>query len=246
MKLYQDRDPAFRLFDDIVDLPAEPVGDHLSDSDALRYVAGRLSTEDEMRQDQHLASCEECLKRVETVLAAYQTDVLGPIQDEQRAVDRSEDVRQLLAKNAAFEEGCDYVVPSGHHVGVHVNLGRLCWSENAIDGLARLLAQELRRVSFDAILTHGWPMATVVRRLTGHYITRPIKLIESEGYKDPILSRSLGDQSTVVVLLDVVISGSLARQLTARIRKAGSKVVSTFAVVGASDGGFEHGVSDAM
>lgn len=57
-----------RLIDDIRKLPAEPVGNHLSDSQFNDYVFENLTDEQEEFLDKHLKSCSKCASEMEQKL----------------------------------------------------------------------------------------------------------------------------------------------------------------------------------
>jgi 3-oxoacyl-[acyl-carrier-protein] synthase II len=63
MKSHKNRvrtDQLEKLIDDIHSLPAEPIGEHLSDDQFILYSMEMLSKEETQSVDTHLASCEQC------------------------------------------------------------------------------------------------------------------------------------------------------------------------------------------
>jgi anti-sigma factor RsiW len=51
-------------------VPAEPVGDHLSDEEFIGYAMETLTTKEVQRVDEHLASCPDCAAEMEPLVAA--------------------------------------------------------------------------------------------------------------------------------------------------------------------------------
>ena len=56
--------------EDIRTLPAEPVGEHLSDDEFISYSMEMLPEEEVERVDAHLASCPDCAEQMEQLLEA--------------------------------------------------------------------------------------------------------------------------------------------------------------------------------
>jgi hypothetical protein len=56
--------------EDLTALPAEPVGEHLSDDEFISYSMETLTVEEVQRVDEHLASCPECAEQMEQLMEA--------------------------------------------------------------------------------------------------------------------------------------------------------------------------------
>ena len=61
-----------RFIVDLRELPAEAVGEHLTDDEFIGYVSEELSTEEVTRLDKHLASCAACAGEVERLFEVSQ------------------------------------------------------------------------------------------------------------------------------------------------------------------------------
>src|SRR5262245_32704875 len=59
-----------QVLDEIRSVPAAPVGEHLTDDEAIGYAEGSLAAEALRRVDAHLASCPGCTESVERLLEA--------------------------------------------------------------------------------------------------------------------------------------------------------------------------------
>jgi hypothetical protein len=59
-----------QLIADVRTVPAEPVGDHLSDDLFIGYATETLTMEEVQQIDQHLASCPDCTAEMEPLVAA--------------------------------------------------------------------------------------------------------------------------------------------------------------------------------
>jgi orotate phosphoribosyltransferase len=143
----------------------------------------------------------------------------------------------LLSSLGAIERGCDYELPCGLHSDTHVNAGRLCHSEDALHAVASSLNALFCDVEFDTIVTNGWAMGTVARRLAAlrseHTGADPIPEIMYEGYDPALPVEDVCPGGRALVLVDVVITGKLARGLEKAIRSAGSTVAGTGCLVDA-------------
>jgi orotate phosphoribosyltransferase len=143
----------------------------------------------------------------------------------------------LLSSLGAIERGCDYELPCGLHSDTHVNAGRLCHSEDALHAIASSLNALFRDVEFDTIVTNGWAMGTVARRLAAlrseHTGADPIPGIMYEGYDPALPVEDVCPGGRALVLVDVVITGKLANGLEKAVRSAGSTVAGTGCLVDA-------------
>src|SRR5205807_6194072 len=95
----------------------------------------------------------------------------------------------MLVEEGVIEHGADYALPCGKHSDTFVNIGRLCHSEGALARVAAALRALFADLSFDTIVTNGWAMATLARRLASlcqRPDLRPVREIMCEGYDPPI------------------------------------------------------------
>jgi orotate phosphoribosyltransferase len=217
-----------QLFDELAALRPVPAGDHLSPEEVDAYVGNRLTDGAERQADAHLASCFECLDAAERAVKEA-----SGVSDEKAPEPRSTTVLKLLASSGAHQTGFDYVMPSGLHVDTHVSVGRVCWSDRAVDALVEAIDWLLAQRSFEAILSHGWPMAHVARRLAWRYRSKVRTFVESEGYEPVIFSRAIPQGASVAILTDVALSGGLAARLAAKVSASGACVAAVVAVVDA-------------
>jgi orotate phosphoribosyltransferase len=143
----------------------------------------------------------------------------------------------LLSSLGALERGCDYELPCGLHADTHINAGKLCHSEQALHAVAASFNALFRDVAFDTVVANGWAMATVARRLaalrSGQTACGPIREIMYEGYVPPLPVEDLAPGSRVLILVDVVITGGLLRNLGQAVHTAGGEVVARGCLVDA-------------
>lgn len=221
-----------RMLDDIFPTADATATGHLSAEELVTYALGRLQPDELLRADQHLSTCVECLTLVEQAVDAVAV-LPGSETDESLEAVNERQVLDLLTTHDAIEREFDYVLPSGLHSDTHVNLGKLCWTDQGLDNLARLLDRRLNGRRFDLIISHGWPMAAVARRMAWKYRAAVSTLVESQGYEAPALSHSIGPNRSALILIDVAVTGGLARRLSAMVVDSGSHVAAIAAIVDA-------------
>jgi orotate phosphoribosyltransferase len=140
-----------------------------------------------------------------------------------------EAIRAVLEGAGAVERGFDYHLPSGLHTDSHINVGRLCASEQILSRLAAAFDNRFKDLSFDTILTNGWAMATIARRLA---LLRKregqadhIDDVICEGYDHPTFTEDILPGSKVLLLVDVTVTGTLVARLKEAVQRFGSEVV---------------------
>jgi orotate phosphoribosyltransferase len=146
------------------------------------------------------------------------------------------DVASLLAAAGAVERDWDYRLPCGLHSDTHVNLGRLCRSEELLDGVgvACGIALNHSKVEFDTVVSTGGPMSMVARRMLRLTSSRgPIDHVPSHGYERLTFLRDIRPGARVVLLLDVVVTGTLISRLSAEIGRREGVVVKVLTLVDA-------------
>jgi orotate phosphoribosyltransferase len=135
----------------------------------------------------------------------------------------------LLTALGAVENGFDYELPSGLHADRFVNVGKLCHAEGSLHAVAASFNALFRDVAFDAVVTNGWAMATIGRRLaalrSAHTGSGPIADVMFEGYSPPLAVEDVRPGCRVLLLVDVVVTGRLMRSLEGAIQAAGAEVV---------------------
>ena len=221
-----------RILDDLFGRQRAVATDHLSPEEVVNYALDRLEPEALVRADQHLGGCAECVTLVEEAVDAVAVLPQTEQADSSQALTETETL-ELLTRHNAIEREFDYVLPSGLHSDTHINLGKLCWTDQGLDTLARLLDRLLTGRRFDVIISHGWPIAAVARRMAWKYRPHVGTLVESQGYDPPGLSHSIAANRSVLILTDVALSGGLARRLAAMVVESGASVAAVATVVDA-------------
>jgi len=142
---------------------------------------------------------------------------------------------ELLFVAGVFERGADYVLPSGMHSAVHVNLRVACGNPEVVRRLAEQVAQLLDDVKYDTIVSTCWPVAVIAREVMRR---RPITAVgvvrhcEYEGNPPlPLTPVAKGNQAVLVT--DTVVTGTLVARASEVIRAGGAVVKRVIAIVDA-------------
>jgi|HubBroStandDraft_6_1064221.scaffolds.fasta_scaffold01430_8 orotate phosphoribosyltransferase len=154
-----------------------------------------------------------------------------------RLFDDSTEISKSLEAIGVFERDADYVLPSGLHADVHVNLGTACGLPKVVEQLAQRVKQLVNDVDYDTIVSTGWPVAMIAREIIRHRpMTRlgVVRHCQCEGVP-PLPLAPVLTGSRVVVLTDVVVTGHLLRLVTEMVRQAGASLVAVVTIV---DGGY--------
>ncbi|MGD9904296.1 MAG: hypothetical protein AB7U83_12600 [Vicinamibacterales bacterium] len=248
------------LFNSARDLP-KTVGRHLDEREVAEYASGVIEPDRSASAERHLATCASCASAVEGLVLRLQpgpaVDVnssqLAPlpgvaeptIRLRQAAVDVRETharVEALLNELGCVERDGDYALPNGLHADAHINVARLCSSEEALLEIAKAFMRVFRDVPFDAILAHGWTMGMIARRMDALLREQgrsPVQLAETEGYNPPTLVSGFTASSRVLVLTDVFVTGGLIEDLRLLLERRHSRAVG-FGVVAAYRPGSER------
>jgi orotate phosphoribosyltransferase len=149
---------------------------------------------------------------------------------------REKSVREVLYEAGAIETGCDYVLPNGLHADIHVNLSRICRSEGAMEPIVRALGRVLKRENFDTLVSTSWALAAINRRLvnqragpeSGH-----IQHIMVEGYDPPCIFEAVRSGARVILLVDVVVTGSQIAKVTEELKRQKAASIKAIAIVDA-------------
>lgn len=142
-------------------------------------------------------------------------------------------VLPLLREASTIEREFDYELPSGLHCDTHINVGKICRSEEHLHCIASALDALFADCHFDTILTNGWAMATIARRLSAirsdGSSSVPIDTIMCEDYQKIVLASDIPPQRAVLILVDVNVTGNLVN----RMREAADSVGATVVGIGA-------------
>jgi orotate phosphoribosyltransferase len=154
----------------------------------------------------------------------------------QRREEREQQVRSVLVAAGAIERDYDYALPNGFHTDTHINLAKICRSEQWLSRLVSAVDDALRGVNFDAVVSAGWAIATVGRRLIAknkERRRRRIRHLMVEGYGEPILLDDPHVGTKAVVLVDVVVTGRLVSRIIEELKRQQVSVVKVIAIVDA-------------
>ena len=146
------------------------------------------------------------------------------------------DMAHLLKRAGVFERGFDYVLPSGLHAEVHVNLGTACGNLPVVRRLAHGVKELLDGSDYDTIVSTGWPTATIAREVIRlRPLTRlgVVRHTQCEGIP-PIPMSPPAEGSRAVILTDVILTGALVEQTSAVVKRAGALVVDIVTIVDAT------------
>ena len=169
---------------------------------------------------------------------ALGSKILGPRARRPEPTDgshHSADILTVLADSGVFERGADYILPSGLHGAVHINLGKACGSVEVLRFLAERVNSILGDIDYNTVVSTGWPVAAIARRMirlrpmTGAGV---IRHCEYEGVP-PFPLTPVGKGSDVVVLTDVRVTGGLIAQVVQSTEAAGGIVRAAIAIVDA-------------
>jgi orotate phosphoribosyltransferase len=138
-----------------------------------------------------------------------------------------------LYQVGAIDYGCDFILPNGFHADTHFNVGAICASEQALQMVTAELRRSLDGVSFDTVVSTGWAMASIARRLIQglHRSGSRIKHVRVEGYSDLSALREVERGSESLLLLDIIATGNLAKRAAEALKRRGSVVVRALVMV---------------
>ena len=164
--------------------------------------------------------------------------VLGPRARDLRVTEelRGEEGLKALAIAGVFERGSDFVLPSGLHAAVHVNLTVACGYPHLLRMLSGEAKRKLDDLDYNAIVSTGWTVASIARRVIR---LRPmtaagrVRLYEYEGVPlIPITPVQKGARA--IVITDVVVTGELIKHAVKAIEAVGGYVVGILSVIDSS------------
>jgi orotate phosphoribosyltransferase len=142
--------------------------------------------------------------------------------------------RQILRDAKAIETECDYVLPNGLHSDTHINLGRICRSESTLAPVVCVLDEMLTGQNFDTLVSTSWALATIARRLVirrSSLSPRGIRHITVEGYDPPSILEAVPSCANVILLVDVVVTGSQIASVTEELKRQNAASVKAIAIV---------------
>jgi orotate phosphoribosyltransferase len=145
------------------------------------------------------------------------------------------DILDVLEQHQAVERCADYILPCGLHSNTYINSAALCSREESMQLIAAKADFLLSDVQFDTILSNGWAMDLIARRLAATRRAQgreaPLRQVMCEGYGEPVLMQDIIPGSQVLIVLDVVVTGRLAAELKRLVQAASSDVVGILALV---------------
>ena len=142
--------------------------------------------------------------------------------------------RQILQDADAIETQCDYVLPNGLHSDTHINLGRICRSEGTLAPIVRVLDEMLTGRDFDTLVSTSWALATIARRLVLRRSAPPsqtIRHVTVEGYDPPSILEAVRPGAKVILLVDVVVTGSQIARVTDELKRQSAASVKAITIV---------------
>ena len=167
----------------------------------------------------------------------------GLIPEISRAVDRYSQreqlVRTILENAGAIERECDYALPCKLHSDIYINVARICESETALADIVSALDEALEDETFETIVSTNWALATIARRLVLRRTRqRPrIRHVTIEGYDPPNVLEEIKPGASVIVLLDVVVTGGQVSRVTEELQKQKARSVKAITIVDADFAG---------
>jgi orotate phosphoribosyltransferase len=153
---------------------------------------------------------------------------------------REQLVRKILNDAGAIERECDYTLPCGLHSDTHINLGKICRRESSLAAIVSALDEALQGETFDTVVSTGWALAMIARRLVLRRRTqmrRRIRHVMVEGYDPPTVLEEVAPGARVILLLDVVVTGGQVLRVTEELRKQKATSVKSIAIVDADFSG---------
>jgi orotate phosphoribosyltransferase len=153
---------------------------------------------------------------------------------------REDSVLQILNQADAIERNYDYALPDGLHTNVHINLGKVCKNENDLKAIVGALDQLLSTERFDTVVSTGWAVGTIARRLIWRRRSQrgqKLQHVRIEGYDPPNILDEVHQDAEVILLVDVVVTGRQVSRAKEELRKLNARSIKAFAVVDAEFSG---------
>ena len=150
------------------------------------------------------------------------------------------DVRALLQKSGALLEG-HFLLASGRHSDRYIEKFRLLERPDALDAVARAIAQGIPPGEVDVVLgaaVGGILLAGAVARVLGR---RTMFTERVAGVMTLRRGFALAMGERVLVVEDIVTTGGSARELLEVVRQAGATVQNVVCLVDRSEEGIEFG-----
>lgn len=144
--------------------------------------------------------------------------------------------REILREAEAIETDYDYVLPNGLHSDTHINLGRICRSESTLAPIVHVLDEMLTGRKFDTLVSTSWALATIARRLVLRRSALPsqsVRHVTVEGYDPPSILEAVPSGANVILLVDVVVTGSQIARVTDELKRQNAASVKAIAIVDA-------------
>jgi uridine monophosphate synthetase len=156
-----------------------------------------------------------------------------------------ESIRRRALARGLFDAGCvrfgDFVLNSGMHSPIYIDLRRLVGCPRLLADVARLYGSLLRSLQFDrlAAIPHaGLPIGTAVALETGHPLVYPRRRAKSYGTQRLVEGEYVGGDR-VVVLDDLITSGGSKLEAIESLEAEGMIVKDVVVLVDREQGGAE-------
>jgi hypothetical protein len=225
--------------------------DHLEPELIAAYATDSLPLDDEERVVRHLDVCATCSAEVDAVIRTRRSwrgadgekrldgllsRILCGIEDHgQKTLPRALVAGVpdgALMVHGAIQRECDYVLPSGLHADTHIDPFMVGASETLLEIATEGLASTLRSFDFDTVVSAGWVMGTIARRLLLRVnAPRTVRHVRVHAYDESILLDSIRPGSHSLLLLDVVASGAQMSRLSSQLELCGRVDVRALAIV---------------
>lgn len=148
-----------KFIGDVTAVPTEPVGEHLSDDEAIGYTMEMLTAEEAQRVDTHVASCPECAEVVETLCEAHERQKVKHLEA-RRLILHQMDWLCVIA-NVAFRA---YRLSRVRTRGTHFRAGeRLFQDWTSEEGITCVLSEEEHGLVFTVDTTDQYRSGSLIR-----------------------------------------------------------------------------------
>lgn len=161
------------------------------------------------------------------LLSAFKLQLVIAMREDD-AEEFSSDLISVLEQHNAIERNADYELPCGLHSDTYINLPAICSREDSMQLIGSKLDFLFWDKHFDTVFANGWAMSLLGRRLGDNRQAQGGKVIQHvlcEGYTDPVLLDDIESGSQVLIILDVMITGTLASRLRRIVENSGAHVV---------------------
>jgi len=159
---------------------------------------------------------------------------------------RARDIEVTRMARGLYDAGCvrfgDFVLHSGAHSPIYVDLRRLITHPRLLAEVARAYARLLHSLDFDRIAAvpyAGLPIGTAVALQTGDPLIYPRREVKSYGTRRPI-EGEYAKGETVLLLDDLISSGGSKLEAIAPLESGGLIVKDVIVLIDRGQGGSEE------